>query len=63
MKMGGKFHVSAAVFAEKEPPVHIGQEPEWASEPVWIMWLREISVAPAGNRTPAIHPIACRYTD
>jgi hypothetical protein len=34
----------------KEPPVSTGKEVEWASQPVWILWRREISLALAGNK-------------
>jgi hypothetical protein len=36
----------------KGPPVPIGQEAEWAPEPVWTQRLEEKSSAPAGDRTP-----------
>jgi hypothetical protein len=36
----------------KGPPVPIGQEIEWASEPVWTQRLEKKSFAPAGDRTP-----------
>jgi hypothetical protein len=33
----------------KRPPVSIGQESEWAPEPVWTLGLEEKSPAPAGD--------------
>jgi hypothetical protein len=39
-----------ALLSGKGPPVPIGQEAEWAPEPVWTQRLEEKSSAPAGNR-------------
>jgi hypothetical protein len=36
MEVHGNFHVPDAL-----PPVPIGQESEWAPEPVWTLWNRE----------------------
>jgi hypothetical protein len=41
----------------------IAWEARWAPEPVCTLWSREKYVAPAGNRTPAVEPVARRYTD
>jgi hypothetical protein len=30
---------------------------------VWMLSRRDISLAPTGNRTPAVQPVASRYTD
>jgi hypothetical protein len=38
MKMSGHLHALAALSLGKEPPVPIGQEAEWAPEPVWTLW-------------------------
>jgi hypothetical protein len=35
----------------------------WVPEPVRTLWSREKSFAPARNRTPAVQPVAHRYTD
>jgi hypothetical protein len=56
--VSGQLHATAAL-----PPVPIGPEVGWASEPVWKLWRREKSVAPAENPTPAGQPVARRYTD
>jgi hypothetical protein len=36
------------------PPVPIGQEAEWAPEPVWTQRLEEKSSASVGDRTPIL---------
>jgi hypothetical protein len=46
----------------KEPTVPIVYGTECASEAVWTRWSREKSHAHAGNRTPAVQPVARRYT-
>jgi hypothetical protein len=35
----------------------------WAPESVWMQWSREKFLASTGNRTPAVQPVARRYTD
>jgi hypothetical protein len=62
MEVVGQIHAPAALSPEKEPPVPIGYEAGWASEPVWTLWRRETSCT-AGNRTWAVQPVARRYTD
>jgi hypothetical protein len=44
-------HPSRALPPGKGPPVTIGQEAGWASEPVLMQRLEEKSFAPAGDRT------------
>jgi hypothetical protein len=46
----------------KGPPVPIGQEPGWASEPVWTQRLEEKFFAPAGDRTPVVQSVVRHYT-
>jgi hypothetical protein len=36
---------------------------ELSPPPVWTLWRREKYLAPAGNQTPAVQPVARRYTD
>jgi hypothetical protein len=35
-----------------------GKGDGWTPALVWMLWSREISLASAGNRTPAVHPVA-----
>jgi hypothetical protein len=37
----------AALTRWKEPAIYIGQKVRWAPEPVWMLWSREKSLAPA----------------
>jgi hypothetical protein len=41
MEMSRQLHTPAALSRGKEPLVPIGQEDEWASELVWLLWRRE----------------------
>jgi hypothetical protein len=53
MGVSGQRHAPAALLPlGKGPPVPIGQEAGWASEPVWTQRRKEISLASAGDRTP-----------
>jgi hypothetical protein len=52
MEESGEFHVPAAVEVEDD----------WASESVWTLWSTEKSLATTGNRTPAVQPVALRYS-
>jgi hypothetical protein len=63
MEVSGQLHTPAALLLGKEHPVPIGYEAGCAPEPVWTLWSREKSLAPAGNRTPAFQPVAHRYAD
>jgi hypothetical protein len=58
-----ELHVAAALSPEKQTPVPTGYEAGWAAEPVWKLWSREESLASVVNRTPALQPVARRYTD
>jgi hypothetical protein len=35
--MSGQLHTPAVLLSGKEPPVLIGEEPEWAPEPAWAL--------------------------
>jgi hypothetical protein len=48
---------------EKAPLVPIELEAGWVPEPVWRLWSKEKSLAPARNWTLAIQPIASCYID
>jgi hypothetical protein len=63
MGVSGQLHAPAALPPGEKPPVPIGQEAGWAPEPVSKLWSTEISLAPAGNRIPAVQPVARRYTN
>jgi hypothetical protein len=58
----GQLHAPTVLPPGKQPPVPIGQEAGWSSEPVWTLWRRE-NLPSAGNRTPTIQPVARRFTD
>jgi hypothetical protein len=47
------------------PPEMIptGYEAGWVSESVWTLWSRDKSLVSAGNRTPAVQPVVCQYTN
>jgi hypothetical protein len=62
MEVNGQLHAPAALSLE-ESPVPTGQEAEWASGPVWMLWRREKSSAPTGNRTLDVQPLAHHYSD
>jgi hypothetical protein len=54
--VSGQLYAPAALPPGEEPPVPIGYEAGWAPEPVWTLWSREKSIAPAGDWTPAAQP-------
>jgi hypothetical protein len=56
--MSGQLHAPAALPPVKEPQIPIGQETGWDPEPVWMLWSKERTLATAGNRTPAVQPVA-----
>jgi hypothetical protein len=61
MEVSRQLHVPGALSPGKIP--QIWQEARWVPESVWKLWSTEKSHALAGNRTPAFHPVARRYTD
>jgi hypothetical protein len=73
MEMRGQLHTPASLLPGKEAPAslppaeraagYIGQETGRVPEPVWTLWSTEKFLAPARNRTPAVQPVARRYTD
>jgi hypothetical protein len=63
MEASGLLHAPAASLSGKDPPVPIGKEAGWASEPVWTLWSTEKSLVLARNLPPAVQPVARRYTD
>jgi hypothetical protein len=60
--VGGQLHAPIALPPGKGHPIHIGYEAGWALEPVLTLWRKEKYLAPAGNRSPALQPIACLCT-
>jgi hypothetical protein len=52
--VNGLLYTPASLPPEKEPVVPIGYEAGWAPEPVWTLWSRRKSLAPAKNRTPVV---------
>jgi hypothetical protein len=63
MEVSRQLHAPATLQPGKEPPVSIEQNAWWAPEPVWTLWSKEKSLAPAGNRIPAVHTVTGRYTE
>jgi hypothetical protein len=51
-----------ALPLRKGPPVPIGQEAGWASEPVWTQGLEEKSSAPVEDRTSIVQPVVRHCT-
>jgi hypothetical protein len=62
MEVSDQLHAPAALHPGKEPQVPTGEEAGWTPEPVWKLWRREKFLPPAGNRIPAVQPVAHRYT-
>jgi hypothetical protein len=63
MEVSDQLHVPVALPPNKDLRVLTRLEAWWGPEPVWTLWGREKFLASAGNRTPTIHSVACRYTD
>jgi hypothetical protein len=62
MEMSDKFHAPDYFPSGIKPTVPIRLEAGW-TEPVWTLRRREKSLAPTGNRTPVVQPVApSRYT-
>jgi hypothetical protein len=61
MEVSGKLHALAALPPGKEPPVLIRYEAGWAQSRSGRCG-EEKNLAPAGNRTPVVQPVARRYT-
>jgi hypothetical protein len=60
-----ELHAPAALPPGKEPPVPIGQEVGWTSEPVWMIWRSENSWPHRASNSDSlvVNPVASRYTD
>jgi hypothetical protein len=63
MKVSDQLQAPADLSPGKWLLVSIVQEVGWIQEPVWTLWSRDKSFAPAVNPTPVIQPVARRYTD
>jgi hypothetical protein len=63
MGVSGQRHALAALYPGKILSVPIGQEAEWAPEPVSTQRLEEKSFASAGDRTPVVQSIVRHYTN
>jgi hypothetical protein len=63
MEVSGQLHAAAALPRGNSPRYPLNKEAGWAPYLVFTLWSREEFLAPAGNRTPAIQPVARRYTD
>jgi hypothetical protein len=65
LEVSGQLHAPAALPPRKEPPVPIGEEVGWTSEPVWKSWRRENSWPHRDSNSDfsVVQPVASRYTD
>jgi hypothetical protein len=63
MEVCSELDAMAALCTGEQHPVSIGQGAKWVPEPDLTLWNREEFVAPAGNRTPIVQPVARRYID
>jgi hypothetical protein len=62
MEVSGQLHAPTYLSSRIEPPVPIGWEAGWGPEPVWMLWWKEKSFAPAGNRIPIVYPRDGEFT-
>jgi hypothetical protein len=62
MEVSGQLHIQAALTTGKVPPVPAVQEGGWTAERFELRG-EEKNLTPAGNRTPAVKPVARPYTD
>jgi hypothetical protein len=51
MEVSDQYHAQAALPSGKRPSIPIGQEAEWAPEPVWNCGKEKVPVS-AGNSNP-----------
>jgi hypothetical protein len=64
MGVSGQRHTPGrALPPGKGPPVAIGQEAGWASEPVWMQRLEEKSSASVVDWTRVVQSVISHYTD
>jgi hypothetical protein len=49
MELSGQLHILAALSLGKELLILIEYEALWAPESVWMLWIREKSLALVGN--------------
>jgi hypothetical protein len=63
MEVSGQLHSTATLPPVKQPHLPLVKEVGWAPDLVWTFWGKEKSLVPARNRTPAVHPLASRYTE
>jgi hypothetical protein len=54
---------SQPLYPCEESLVPTGEEAWWTPEPVWVLWSKEKSLAPAGNQTPPIQARAHCHTN
>jgi hypothetical protein len=54
IQMSGQLHAAAALPPGKEPLIQIEEEARQAPEPAWMLWEREKSLVPTGNRNPVV---------